>query len=75
MCKRSSHHLIPMYILVDYDKRGNMIPFERIFSGEGAAPGHYHGDIREQKNIDLAVLFVSEVLPFVQKNGFAGEKN
>lgn len=72
---RGSHHLVPMYILVDYDKSGNMIPFERIFSGEGAAPGHYHGDIREQKNIDLAVLFVSEVLPFVQKGGFAGVKN
>ncbi len=70
---RGRHHLLPMYILVDYDKSGNMVPDERFFSGEGASPGHYHGDIREQKNIDLAVLFVSEVLPFVQNEGFIGE--
>ena len=70
---RGSHHLIPMYILVDYDAGGNMIVSERIFSGEGVAPGHYHGDIREQKNIDLARLLVSEILPFVQKEGFVGE--
>lgn len=70
---RGSHHLIPMYILVDYDKSGNMVPADRLFSGEGAAPGHYHGDIREQKNIDLAALFVNEIMPFVRKGGFAGE--
>ena len=70
---RGSHHLIPMYILVDYDKNGTMIPADRIFSGEGVAPGHYHGDIREPKNIDLARLLVSEILPFVQKGGFVGE--
>ncbi len=70
---RGSHHLIPMYILVDYDAGGNMIVSERIFSGEGVAPGHYHGDIREPKNVDLAALLVSEILPFVQKGGFVGE--
>ena len=70
---RGSHHLIPMYILVDYDAAGNMLVNDRIFSGEGAAPGHYHGDIREPKNIDLAALFISEILPFVQQGGFIGE--
>ena len=70
---RGSHHLIPMYILVDYDTYGNMIPADRLFSGEGAAPGHYHGNITEQKNIDLAALFVKEVLPFVRKGGFVGK--
>ena len=70
---RGSHHLIPMYILIEYDKYGNMIPFSKIYSGEGAAPGHYHGDISEAKNTELAALFVSEVLPFVQKGGFVGE--
>lgn len=70
---RGSHHLIPMYILVDYDAAGNMLVNDRIFSGEGAAPGHYHGDIREQKNIDLAALLIHEILPFVQKGGFIGE--
>ena len=70
---RGSHHLLPMYILVDYDAGGNMVVSERLFSGEGASPGHYHGDIREQKNIDLAALLISEILPFVQKGGFVGK--
>lgn len=70
---RGSHHLLPMYILVDYDAGGNMVVSERLFSGEGASPGHYHGDIREQKNIDLATLLISEILPFVQKEGFVGK--
>ena len=70
---RGSHHLIPMYILIDYDKNGTMVPADRIFSGEGASPGHYHGDIMEPKNIQLAGLLVSEILPFVQKGGFVGE--
>ena len=70
---RGSHHLLPMYILVDYDAGGNMVVSERLFSGEGASPGHYHGDIREQKNTDLAALLISEILPFVQKGGFVGK--
>ena len=68
-----TYHLLPMYILVDYDASGNMYPAEKIFSGEGASPGHYHSDIRETKNNELAALLISEILPFIRKGGYIGE--
>lgn len=68
---RGNHHLIPMYILFDYDANGNALPEGRIFSGEGASPGHYHGDIHEQKNIDLAKLFLDQGFLFAEQAGFS----
>lgn len=62
---RGSHHLFPMYILAEYDENGNVIPADsRVFSGEGASPSHYHGNVQEQKYIDLALLFAGEVFPY-----------
>ena len=72
---RGSHHLIPMYILAESDSNGNMVPETRIFSGEGASPGHYHGDIREPKNTDLAALFLKEISLFAEKTGVLGKLN
>ena len=54
-----------MYILAEYDENGNVIPADsRVFSGEGASPSHYHGNVQEQKYIDLALLFAGEVFPY-----------
>ena len=72
---RGSHHLIPMYILAERDNNGNMVPETRIFSGEGASPGHYHGDILEPKNTDLATLFLNEIPHFAEKTGALGKAN
>ena len=72
---RGNHHLIPMYILAEQDSNGNMAPETRIFSGEGASPGHYHGDIRERKNTDLAALFLNEIPLFAEKTGVLGKAN
>ena len=68
---RGSHHLFPMYILFEYDANGNAVPEGRIFSGEGAAPGHYHSTVYEQKNIDLAKLFLSQAFLFAENAGFS----
>ena len=68
---RGSHHLLPMYILFEYDANGNAVPEGRIFSGEGAAPGHYHSTVYEQKNIDLAKLFLNQAFLFAEKAGFS----
>ena len=68
---RGSHHLFPMYILFEYDANGNAVPEGRIFSGEGATPGHYHSTVYEQKNIDLAKLFLNQAFLFAEKAGFS----
>ena len=68
---RGSHHLFPMYILFEYDANGNAVPEGRIFSGEGATPGHYHSTVYEQKNVDLAKLFLNQAFLFAKKAGFS----
>ncbi|MBP5737333.1 MAG: SH3 domain-containing protein [Acidaminococcaceae bacterium] len=67
---RGSHHFFPLYILTTLDSKGSLIVDGKVSSGEGASPSHYHGYPSEQKNIELAELFVSEVFPFVEAAGF-----
>ena len=66
---RGSHHFFPIYILTTYDKNGKRIIDGKVSSGEGPSPSHYQGYLKEQKNNDLAALFISEVFPYIESAG------
>ena len=62
---RGNHHFLPIYILIEFDAAGNIRSRGKMSSGKGAAPSHYQGYLEEQKDIDMANLFLREVVPFV----------
>ena len=68
-------HYIPYYVLYGFDKAGNPVPEERIFSASGTLqPSHYHDNVVEPDNIALASLAVTEAYAYMdnaKKNGIA----
>lgn len=61
---RNSNHFLPVFVRIKVDGAGNLKSEGKMSSGKGAAPSHYQGDLEEQKNIDLANLFLKELVPF-----------
>ena len=53
-------HMIPIYALYSFDANGKVVP-GRLTTGYGANPSHYQGYLMEQKNVDLANLFLTEM--------------
>ena len=63
---RGNNHFLPIYILVECDAAGNIKSRGKMSSGLGAAPSHYQGYLEEQKNIDIANIFLKDILTFIQ---------
>ena len=61
---RGNNHFLPVFMNIKFDGAGNILSRGRMSSGQGAAPSHYQGDLQEQKNIDLANLFLKQTVPF-----------
>ncbi|SEJ54504.1 hypothetical protein SAMN05660742_11019 [Propionispira arboris] len=55
------NHTIPMYALYKFDGNGNVIP-GMLYSGWSAKPSHYQEPLKEQKNVDIANLFLTEMV-------------
>jgi len=54
------NHMIPIYALYKFDQNGNVVP-GMLNTGWGAKPSHYQGYLNEQKNVDIANLFLLEM--------------
>lgn len=54
------NHMIPIYALYNFDSNGNIVP-GMLTTGWGAKPSHYQGYLNEQKNVDIANLFLMEM--------------
>lgn len=55
------NHRIPIYALYKFDANGKVIP-GMLATAWGMNPSHYHGNLNEQKNMDLANLFLTEMI-------------
>ncbi|TCS81413.1 zinc ribbon domain-containing protein [Pectinatus cerevisiiphilus] len=55
-----SKHTFPIYAIFKVDQLGNVIP-GMLYSGYGLKPGHYHEVLKEQKNVDMANLLLTEM--------------
>ncbi len=55
-------HKFPIYCLYEFDEAGNIVP-GMLTSGKGANPSHYQGVLKEQRSVDLANLFLTEIIP------------
>lgn len=53
-------HLLPIYALYTFDESGKVVP-GMLHTGKGEKPSHYQGYLNEQKNVDLANLFLTEM--------------
>ncbi len=62
---RGDNHFLPIYILIKHDSAGNVKVDGDMSSGQGAAPSHYQGYLKEQKNIDIANVFMKQIVPFM----------
>lgn len=65
------NHMIPIYALYKFDQNANVVP-GMLHSGEGAKPSHYQSFLNEQKNVDIANLFLVE-MKALQKNANANQ--
>ena len=63
---RGNNHFLPIYILVECDAAGNIKSRGKMSSGLGAAPSHYQGYLEEQKNIDIANIFLKDIITFIE---------
>lgn len=66
-----SKHTFPIYALFEMDQFGNVIP-GMLYSGGGLNPSHYHEVLKEQKNVDMANILLTEMKPlhkYVDTNG------
>lgn len=54
------NHRIPIYALYKFDENGKVIP-GMLTTAWGGNPSHYQGYLNEQKNVDLANLFLTEM--------------
>ena len=61
---QSGNHYIPLYLPVTFDANGNA-KADRINSGSGVSPSHFHSELKEQKNKDLVNLFLKETFPYL----------
>lgn len=57
-------HVLPIYMLWEFD--GDKVVDAGLYTGNGENPSHFQGYLQEQKNVDLAHLFMSETIPFLQ---------
>ncbi|TCS81408.1 zinc ribbon domain-containing protein [Pectinatus cerevisiiphilus] len=55
-----SKHTFPIYALFKVDQLGNVIP-GMLYSGYGLKPSHYHEVLKEQKNVDMVNLLLTEM--------------
>jgi len=53
-------HRIPVYALYTFNADGSVVP-GMLYTGRGEKPSHYHDYLNEQKNVDLANLFLTEM--------------
>ena len=51
-------HYLPMFISWKLDGKNTVD--NGLYTGKGRSPGHYHGYLYEQKNVDLAHVFLSK---------------
>ena len=65
---RGDNHFLPVYILIQFDAAGNVKSKGKMSSGKGAAPSHYQGFLEEQKNIDLANIFLRDISSFMDSS-------
>ncbi|CQR69962.1 hypothetical protein SOV_52370 [Sporomusa ovata DSM 2662] len=65
------NHLIPIYALYKFDQNGNVVP-GMLHTAWGAKPSHYQGYLNEQKNVDIANLFLTE-MKALRENGTANQ--
>lgn len=54
-------HQFPIYCAYKFDGAGNVVP-GMLTSGKGANPSHYQDPLREQRSVDLANLFLTEMM-------------
>ncbi len=54
-------HKFPIYCLYKFDSSGEVIP-GRLTSGRGEKPSHYQEFLQEQRSVDLANLFLTEMM-------------
>lgn len=57
-------HILPIYGLYEWDTNGNVVP-KMLYTGGGENPGHYHGVLYEQKNVDMMNIFLTEAIPLL----------
>ena len=55
------NHVLPVYALYKKSATGEIVP-DKIFSGGGERPSHYHGYLYEQKNVDMTNLVLTEAM-------------
>lgn len=65
------NHMIPIYALYKFDQNGNVVP-GMLHTAWGAKPSHYQGYLNEQKNVDIANLFLTE-MKALRENGTANK--
>ena len=53
-------HIFEIYAVYKFDEEGKVVP-GMLTSGAGAKPSHYQAYLNEQKNVDLANLFLTEM--------------
>ena len=58
---RDQDHLLPVYAVYKFGAKGQIEP-GMLTSGKGIRPSHYHETLKEQKNVDLANLLLTEML-------------
>lgn len=68
---QGQNHMIPIYMLYSFNADGTVEP-GMLTSGAGASPSHYQGYLKEQKNVDLANLLLTEALTLLEKANAAG---
>lgn len=61
---QGENHQLPIYALYQFDSSGQVIP-GRLTSGTGKKPSHFQDFLYEQKNVDMANLFLVEALPLL----------
>lgn len=57
---KGNRHTIPVYALYKINSSGIVVP-DMLTTGSGENPSHYQGYLNEQKNVDIANLFLTEM--------------
>ena len=65
------NHFFPIYMQYSFNADGTVKP-GMLTSGNGPNPSHFQGYLKEQKNVDMANLLLTEALTFLEKAQAAG---
>lgn len=57
--EKDGSHSLPFYCSFSVDEDGNVVVNKAIYSGKGLHPSHYHGKIRDERNIGLANVIMT----------------